>query len=106
MTKVLKRGMLRALKRGGAFAWLGHSQWRRQRLLILCFHGISNDDDRAWNPSLFMPPAVFRARMQLLKDSGCHVLPLTEAVARLYDHALPAQTVAITFDDGFYNFYE
>ena len=47
----------------------------------------------------------FRSRMQLLKKSRCAVLPLDEALQRLYANDLPDRAVAITFDDGTSDFY-
>jgi peptidoglycan/xylan/chitin deacetylase (PgdA/CDA1 family) len=82
------------------------SRWRRERLLILCYHGISLDDEHQWDPSLYMPPALLRARLQELRDRGCTVLPLAEALTRMDQGTLPAAAVAITFDDGDYDFYK
>lgn len=44
--------------------------------------------------------------MQLLKDSNCTVLPLADAVRSLYRQDLPEKCVALTFDDGNYDFYK
>jgi len=105
MLKKLKQTTLSSLKTSGAFALVQRSKWRSQRLLILAYHGISLDDEHLWNPGLYMPSEVFRARLSLIKKSGCNVLPLTEALRRLYAGDLPEKSVTITFDDGTYDFY-
>ena len=73
--------------------------------MILAYHGISLEDEHLWDYTQFMPAELFRARMQLIKNSGCTVLPLGEALKRLYASDLPDKSVAITFDDGTYDFY-
>ena len=52
-----------------------------------------------------MHAEVFHNRLQLLRKNGCTVLPLAEALNRLYADDLPEKSVAITFDDGSYDFY-
>jgi peptidoglycan/xylan/chitin deacetylase (PgdA/CDA1 family) len=100
MLKKIKRATLGLSKTAGVSALVRDSRWRRERLLILAYHGISLTDEHLWNGSQFMEERVFRGRMQALKDFGCRVLPLGEAVARLYANDLPERAVAITFDDG------
>ncbi|MGZ8413977.1 MAG: polysaccharide deacetylase family protein, partial [Gemmatirosa sp.] len=78
---------------------------RRSRLVILCYHGISLADEHEWNPELYMPAALFRDRMRRLRDDGYNVLPLSGAVDALYAGDLPPRSVAVTFDDGCYDFY-
>jgi peptidoglycan/xylan/chitin deacetylase (PgdA/CDA1 family) len=100
----LKQAALRSLRTVGAFRAVHDSAWRRSRLLILAYHGVSLDDEHLWNGSLYVSPELFRSRMLALKRSGASVLPLGEAVERLYAGDLPERAVVITFDDGNYDF--
>jgi peptidoglycan/xylan/chitin deacetylase (PgdA/CDA1 family) len=106
MLKTFKRATLSSLKTSGIFSVVRNSRWRNQRLLILAYHGISQEDEHEWDASLYMSRECFRRRMQLLKNSSCTVLPLSEAVERLYTGELPDRCVALTFDDGNYDFYK
>jgi peptidoglycan/xylan/chitin deacetylase (PgdA/CDA1 family) len=105
MLKQAKQAALTSLKVSGAFTLAHRSKWRRQRLLILAYHGISVSDEHLWDGSHFISADLFRSRLQLLKKSRCAVLPLGEAVERLYANDLPERAVAITFDDGTADFY-
>src|SRR5947207_10345803 len=105
MLKSLKQKTLRSLKSAGVAAAVQNSRWRRDRLLILGYHGISVLDEHEWNQTQYMPPGVFRSRLQQLQESRCAVLPLAEALTRLYKNDLPERAVAITFDDGLADFY-
>ena len=106
MLKKFKQATLRSLKTTGLSTLVHNSRWRRQRLLILAYHGISTHDEHLWNDSLYMAAESFRKRLELIKQSNCVVLPLGEALVRLYAEDLPDRSVAITFDDGTYDFYE
>jgi peptidoglycan/xylan/chitin deacetylase (PgdA/CDA1 family) len=104
---MLKKVMLRALamaEASGLSRSLSASAWRRRRLLILCYHGVSKYDEDEW-ANYYIAADTFRRRMQILKDSGCNVLPLSEALTRLRDGTLPERAVAITFDDGYHDYY-
>jgi peptidoglycan/xylan/chitin deacetylase (PgdA/CDA1 family) len=100
MLKSIKRTALGALKTAGISALVSGSRWRRRRLAILAYHGISLSDEHLWDGSQFMEADVFRGRLRALKDLGCSVLPLAEGVARLYAGDLPERAVVLTFDDG------
>lgn len=105
MLKVGKLAALRLSRISGLNSVVKDSQWRRNRLLILCYHGTSVDDEHLWNPQLFLSPAFLRRRLELIRDHGCNVLPLGTAVRQLYAGDLPPRSVAITFDDGGAGFY-
>ena len=68
--------------------------------IILMYHSISEGS----GPN-FLSPALFSTQMQWLKRNA-HVVPLESLVESLNCHnPLPPTTVALTFDDGFADFY-
>jgi peptidoglycan/xylan/chitin deacetylase (PgdA/CDA1 family) len=105
MLKKFKQATLQSLKTTGMSSLVEASRWRRQRLLILAYHGVSMTDEHLWNGSQFMSAEMFRDRLEQLKRSRSVVLPLDEAITRLYENDLPEKSVAITFDDGTADFY-
>jgi peptidoglycan/xylan/chitin deacetylase (PgdA/CDA1 family) len=96
--------MLALMQRLGITSRVASSEWRRRRLLILCYHGIARFDEHLWNPNLYISAGDFARRMELLRANRCAVLPLDEAVDRLYRDDLPERAVVLTFDDGYYDF--
>ncbi len=105
MRKLIKRSALGLLRSAGVFRAVENSSWRRGGVAILCYHGISLADEHEWDPSLYMSPRDFERRLQILKNRRYTVLPLAEAVDRMYARDLPPRSVAITFDDGAHDFY-
>jgi len=101
----IKRALLRSLRACGAFHLVAESGWRARRLLILCYHGTSLEDEHQWRPSLYIAPEVLEQRLELLRRGNYSVLPLGEALRRLQAGTLPARSVALTFDDGTFDFY-
>src|SRR5437773_11933124 len=106
MRKQIRRAALHLLRNTGVFRLLRESEWRRQRLLILCYHGISLEDEHQWRPGLYMEPKTLEQRLRILRTGDYNVLPLGEALQRLYAKELPRRSVSITFDDGTYDFYK
>lgn len=102
--KSLKVLALQSANALGASSIILNSSWRHQRLLILCYHGISRNDEHLWNPLLYMPLSLFRQRLHALRSIGCNVLHLNEGLERLYSGTLLPRSVVITFDDGYSDF--
>jgi peptidoglycan/xylan/chitin deacetylase (PgdA/CDA1 family) len=105
MLQPVKLAVLHALRSGGIFSLVKNSRWRQQRLLILCYHGISLEDEHLWRPNLYMHPQKLEERFECLKKGRFSVLPLGEALQRLRAGTLPPRSVALTFDDGPYDFF-
>ena len=55
MLKQAKMGVLRLAEATGASRLLSGSAWRRHRLLILCYHGVSMYDEHEWE-GLYISP--------------------------------------------------
>jgi peptidoglycan/xylan/chitin deacetylase (PgdA/CDA1 family) len=102
----LRKLSLTAFRTLGGFQLMLNSAWRRERLLILCYHGVSIDDEHEWNPALYMPQHELQQRLEILRASRASIVPLHEGIARLYAGTLPERSVVITFDDGYCDFRE
>lgn len=105
MIRTVKQTALTTMRSAGVFGATSRSRWRSGRLLILGYHGIAQEDEHLWNPSLFVPPEHLASRMRFLRAGGFNVLPLAEALQRLSSGTLPERSVAVTFDDGYVDFY-
>ena len=77
-------------------------------LPILMYHSISDRDESGVRDyfKVCTSPERFRLQMKTLKENGWTGVDLESALARLNeDPTNKARLVAITFDDGFYDFY-
>lgn len=101
----LKTTALRLLRVAGGFELVARSRWRRERLLILCYHGFSLRDEHRWDPGLFVTAEHLDRRLTHLANGGYTVLPLGEGLKRLHSGALPPRAVVITVDDGNHDFH-
>ena len=106
MLRPLKLAALEVLRGSGVFTLVKNSRWRQQRLLILCYHGTSIEDEHEWRPLLYIQPQKLEERFQSLKKGNYSVLPLGEGLQQLHAGSLPPRSVAITFDDGTYDFFK
>lgn len=100
----LKQALFAVAKRLGVFSLVRDSEWRRQRLLILCYHGVSLRDEHEWNEALYVTPELLRMRLRFLRDHGYAILPLDKACGLLKQRRLPPRSVALTFDDATIDF--
>jgi peptidoglycan/xylan/chitin deacetylase (PgdA/CDA1 family) len=75
-------------------------RWRRRgpRPLILMYHRVAEPRIDPWG--LAVRPRHFEQHLAILRRSRC-VLSMRELVQRLERRTLPANAVAVTFDDGY-----
>jgi peptidoglycan/xylan/chitin deacetylase (PgdA/CDA1 family) len=77
----------------------------RDRLRILCYHGIALLDEAQFRPRLFITLEQFERRLRTIRNYGFKVTTLTDAIERLYSGNLPNNSAVITVDDGFHSFH-
>ncbi|TRO83363.1 polysaccharide deacetylase family protein [Desulfuromonas acetexigens] len=75
----------------------------KDRLRILCYHGVSIDDEHLFNPLLFMREQTFNSRIEYLKKEKCNVISLSDACNHIENKEITSNSVVITFDDGWYH---
>lgn len=100
----LRESVFRVACATGVLDLIRDSEWRRRRLFIVCYHGVSTRDEHDWNGELYVPPDHLRRRLRSLRDNDYNILPLAEACRRLTEGSLPPRSVAVTFDDGAVDF--
>jgi peptidoglycan/xylan/chitin deacetylase (PgdA/CDA1 family) len=106
VVRAVKRAVLSASRGLGLMDAVRGSDWRRRRLMILCYHGVSLADEHEWSPTLYMRRETLEARLATLKRLHYPVVPLDAGLRAMREGTLPQGAVAITFDDGMYDFHE
>jgi peptidoglycan/xylan/chitin deacetylase (PgdA/CDA1 family) len=101
MTRRGRQRLLRLLRALGGFAVARRLTFRGLR--IVCYHGVSLDDEHVFRPHLFIQDTDLARRLAYLTRKGFRVLALDDALARLDRDELPVRAVVVTFDDGFYS---
>ncbi len=76
-----------------------------KKALILMYHNIDIPPKNARIPNLYVTPGMFRFQMAWLKTAGFKVLSLEDLLAAVASGPLPHNMAAITFDDGYLDFY-
>jgi peptidoglycan/xylan/chitin deacetylase (PgdA/CDA1 family) len=104
-TEAIKSSIFAVGNSIGLFELVRNSAWRASRLLILCYHGVSQVDEHQAMQTLYVPPDLLRSRFAALKKGGYAVVSLREGLDRLEAGTLPPRAVALTFDDGLVDFY-
>lgn len=90
----------RALMHSGVYAALRRLSPSR-KVAILRYHAVCARDAGYADPSICVSPAIFEQHVRYLARHYA-VLPLPQVAAALvHGNRLPANTVAITFDDGY-----
>src|SRR5215213_7596664 len=74
---------------------------------ILAYHSISHSAGHKFLPFIVRPDN-FEAQMAVLHEFGCTPLTISGLVALMQNPSspIPEHPVAITFDDGFADFYD
>jgi peptidoglycan/xylan/chitin deacetylase (PgdA/CDA1 family) len=76
------------------------------KAIILMYHNIDNPPKNARIPNLYVTPRMFRFQMWYLKKAGFRVLSIQDLVAVVGAGETQQNMAAITFDDGFVDFYK
>ena len=90
----------------GIFALIRHTRLRGFR--TLCYHGISpsGTDESKFRCKVFTNTETFARRLNWLARKDYQVLDLSRALELMARRKLPRRAAVITFDEGFYSFYQ
>lgn len=100
MSRLLKCICYYIAKYSGLF--LLTRRYYRHKIGILCYHGFSYHDEHIFRPKLFMAPALFSRRLELIKAAKFNVISLEQACQQLTSGQIEDNCVVITIDDGWF----
>lgn len=76
------------------------------KAIVLMYHNIGIPQGRGSFRTLYVAPSMFRFQMWYLKTAGFRVVPLREILSFIGGGTPEERVVAITFDDGYQDFYD
>ncbi len=76
------------------------------RAIVLMYHNIAGPPSGKASLGLYVSPGMFIFQMWYLKTAGFKVVPLGEVLSFIGGANSEDRLVALTFDDGYQNFYE
>ncbi len=79
---------------------------RGHRAIVLMYHNIGIPPEDAEMRGLYVTPRMFGFQMWYLKVAGFRVVSLKEIVRFIKGESADKKLVAITFDDGYQDFYD
>jgi peptidoglycan/xylan/chitin deacetylase (PgdA/CDA1 family) len=77
-----------------------------ERAIVLMYHNIGIPPQGVGLKSLYVTPRMFRFQMWYLKTAGFKVVSLHEILSFINGKNSDERLVAITFDDGYQDFYD
>jgi peptidoglycan/xylan/chitin deacetylase (PgdA/CDA1 family) len=76
------------------------------RAIVLMYHSVAVPPSGKAHLGLYVTPAMFRFQMRYLKTAGFRVVSLGEVLSFIRGEGPEGRLVALTFDDGYKDFYE
>jgi len=77
----------------------------RKRAVILGYHGVANCQRKDDEFMLQLPPAKFRAQVELMLSAGFQFVTVAELARRAAGQRMPAGFAAVSFDDAMGNVF-
>ncbi len=78
----------------------------RNSIPILCYHGVSTQDEHEFMPSNFIKFKTFKKRIEILEKRGYKIISLEQACDQVKNNSVQGKNVVLTIDDGFYPIFD